>query len=130
MDTENGSMHIVMVPWLAFGHILPFTELAKRIARQGHRVTLLSTPRNTSRQIRVSEDLAALVRAGARRGEHRPLLRRPAPAPPPRLRRRVFRQAVGHPAVVKAGLGALRLRHALGACRACSWACSAPRRSA
>ncbi|CAD6339270.1 unnamed protein product [Miscanthus lutarioriparius] len=40
-------MHVLMLPWLAFGHILPFTELAKRIARQGHRVTLLSTPRNT-----------------------------------------------------------------------------------
>ncbi|TVU36392.1 hypothetical protein EJB05_18325, partial [Eragrostis curvula] len=38
-------MHVVMLPWLAFSHILPFTELAKRIARQGHRVTLLSTSR-------------------------------------------------------------------------------------
>jgi hypothetical protein len=28
MDTTSGSMHFVMVPWLAFGHILPFTELA------------------------------------------------------------------------------------------------------
>ncbi|CAL4960291.1 unnamed protein product [Urochloa decumbens] len=55
-------MHILMLPWLAFGHILPFTELAKRIARQGHRVTLLSTPRNTRRLIRIPPDLAGLVR--------------------------------------------------------------------
>ncbi|CAO2172183.1 unnamed protein product [Urochloa humidicola] len=55
-------MHILMLPWLAFGHILPFTELAKRIARQGHRVTLLSTPRNTRRLIRIPSDLAGLVR--------------------------------------------------------------------
>ncbi|TVU36394.1 hypothetical protein EJB05_18327, partial [Eragrostis curvula] len=62
MDTKSGSMHVVMVPWLAFGHILPFTELAKRIAQQGHRVTLLSTPRNTRRLIRIPPDLAGLVR--------------------------------------------------------------------
>ncbi|KAF8775225.1 hypothetical protein HU200_004626 [Digitaria exilis] len=55
-------MHVVMLPWLAFGHILPFTELAKRIARQGHRVTLLSTPRNTARLIRIPPDLAGLLR--------------------------------------------------------------------
>ncbi|KAL6840264.1 hypothetical protein ACP4OV_030074 [Aristida adscensionis] len=61
MDTNSGKMHVVMVPWLAFGHILPFTELAKRMARQGHRVTLLSTPRNTRRLIRIPPDLAGLV---------------------------------------------------------------------
>ncbi|CAL4960292.1 unnamed protein product [Urochloa decumbens] len=61
-DAGGASMHVVMLPWLAFGHILPFTELAKRIARQGHRVTLLSTPRNTRRLIRIPPDLAGLVR--------------------------------------------------------------------
>ncbi|RLN03955.1 hypothetical protein C2845_PM13G14350 [Panicum miliaceum] len=61
MDASGGSMHVLMLPWLAFGHILPFTELAKRIARQGHRVTLLSTPRNTRRLIRIPPDLADLV---------------------------------------------------------------------
>jgi len=58
----SGSMHVLMLPWLAFGHILPFTELAKRIARQGHRVTLLSTPRHTRRLVRIPPDLAGLVR--------------------------------------------------------------------
>ncbi|KAL6614113.1 hypothetical protein ACP70R_036383 [Stipagrostis hirtigluma subsp. patula] len=61
MDSSR-NMHVVMLPWLAFGHILPFTELAKRIARQGHRVTLLSTPRNTRRLIHIPPDLAGLVR--------------------------------------------------------------------
>jgi hypothetical protein len=55
-------MHVLMLPWLAFGHILPFTELAKRIARQGHSVTFLSTPRNTRRLIDVPPDLASLIR--------------------------------------------------------------------
>ncbi|KAL6840265.1 hypothetical protein ACP4OV_030075 [Aristida adscensionis] len=62
MDSGGGAMHVVMVPWLAFGHILPFTELARRIARQGHRVTLLSSPRNTRRLIRIPPDLAGLIR--------------------------------------------------------------------
>ncbi|KAJ1286360.1 hypothetical protein BS78_03G347300 [Paspalum vaginatum] len=61
-DANGGSMHVVMLPWLAFGHILPFTELAKHIARQGHRVTLFSTPRNTRRLIRIPPELAGLLR--------------------------------------------------------------------
>ncbi|CAD6219048.1 unnamed protein product [Miscanthus lutarioriparius] len=62
MDATSGSsMHFVMVPWLAVGHILPFTELARRIALQGHRATLLSTPRNTRRLIDIPPDLGGLV---------------------------------------------------------------------
>ncbi|CAN6217848.1 unnamed protein product [Urochloa humidicola] len=62
MDANSGSMHFVMVPWLAFGHILPFAELARRIALQGHRVTLLSAPRNTRRLIAIPPDLEAHFR--------------------------------------------------------------------
>ncbi|KAL5227224.1 hypothetical protein ABZP36_015489 [Zizania latifolia] len=62
MDASSGSMHVAMLPWLAFGHILPFAEFAKRVARQGHRVTLFSTPRNTSRLIDVPPALAGRIR--------------------------------------------------------------------
>lgn len=63
METKDGGkMHVVMLPWLAFGHVLPFTEFAKRVARQGHRVTLLSTPRNTRRLIDIPPGLASLIR--------------------------------------------------------------------
>ncbi|XP_006645072.1 putative UDP-rhamnose:rhamnosyltransferase 1 [Oryza brachyantha] len=62
MDASSDSMHVVMLPWLAFGHILPFAELAKRVARQGHRVTLFSTPRNTRRLIDVPPALAGRIR--------------------------------------------------------------------
>ncbi|EEC71855.1 hypothetical protein OsI_04549 [Oryza sativa Indica Group] len=61
-DGVGGSMHVVMLPWLAFGHILPFAEFAKRVARQGHRVTLFSTPRNTRRLIDVPPSLAGRIR--------------------------------------------------------------------
>uniref|UniRef100_A0A0E0JRF2 Glycosyltransferase n=1 Tax=Oryza punctata TaxID=4537 RepID=A0A0E0JRF2_ORYPU len=61
-DGGGGTMHVVMLPWLAFGHILPFAEFAKRVARQGHRVTLFSTPRNTRRLIDVPPALAGHIR--------------------------------------------------------------------
>uniref|UniRef100_A0ACD5ZPV5 Uncharacterized protein n=1 Tax=Avena sativa TaxID=4498 RepID=A0ACD5ZPV5_AVESA len=42
-------MHIVLFPWLAFGHMIPFLELAERLAARGHRVSFVSTPRNITR---------------------------------------------------------------------------------
>ncbi|XP_072966021.1 UDP-glycosyltransferase 91C1-like [Typha angustifolia] len=46
---DNVNLHIVVFPWLAFGHLLPFTELSKRLARYGHRVSFISTPKNIAR---------------------------------------------------------------------------------
>jgi hypothetical protein len=59
---SGGKMHVVMLPWLAFGHILPFAEFAKRVARQGHRVTFLSTPNNSRRLIDIPPNLADHIR--------------------------------------------------------------------
>ncbi|CAM0958978.1 unnamed protein product [Alopecurus aequalis] len=42
-------LHIVICPWLAFGHLLPCLELADRLACRGHRVSFVSTTRNISR---------------------------------------------------------------------------------
>ncbi|KAK9271088.1 hypothetical protein L1049_026677 [Liquidambar formosana] len=49
MAADNDKLHIVMFPWLAFGHLMPYLELAKLIARKGHRVSFVSTPRNIDR---------------------------------------------------------------------------------
>ncbi|KAF7829284.1 UDP-glycosyltransferase 91A1-like [Senna tora] len=49
MSRDNEKLHIVMFPWLAFGHIIPNLELAKLIAQKGHLVTFISTPRNIDR---------------------------------------------------------------------------------
>ncbi|XP_027079503.1 UDP-glycosyltransferase 91A1-like [Coffea arabica] len=46
---EDGKLHIVMFPWLAFGHMIPYLELSKLIAKRGHKVSFLSTPRNIDR---------------------------------------------------------------------------------
>ncbi|TVU39785.1 hypothetical protein EJB05_13225, partial [Eragrostis curvula] len=42
-------LHVVVFPWLAFGHLIPFLELSKQLARRGHAVTFVSTPRNVAR---------------------------------------------------------------------------------
>uniref|UniRef100_A0A0D9WWL7 Glycosyltransferase n=1 Tax=Leersia perrieri TaxID=77586 RepID=A0A0D9WWL7_9ORYZ len=59
-------LHVVVFPWLAFGHLIPFLELAKRLAARGHAaVTFLSTPRNLSRLAgagAVPPELSAFVR--------------------------------------------------------------------
>ncbi|KAK7346066.1 hypothetical protein VNO80_20579 [Phaseolus coccineus] len=54
-------LHIVMLPWLAFGHMIPNLELAKLIAEKGQRVSFVSTPRNIERLPKVSQNLATLI---------------------------------------------------------------------
>ncbi|CAO2150908.1 unnamed protein product [Urochloa humidicola] len=49
MDAAGSPLHIVLCPWLAFGHMLPYLELAERLASRGHRVSYVSTPRNLAR---------------------------------------------------------------------------------
>ncbi|GAB4825839.1 hypothetical protein Ancab_008712 [Ancistrocladus abbreviatus] len=46
---EAKKLHIVMLPWLAFGHMIPFLELSKNLAQSGHRVSFVCTPRNIRR---------------------------------------------------------------------------------
>ncbi|MFS8009972.1 putative soyasaponin III rhamnosyltransferase [Helianthus anomalus] len=47
-DSVDGckQLHVGMFPWLAFGHIIPFFELSKFIAQNGHKLLFLSTARN------------------------------------------------------------------------------------
>ncbi|KAL6010933.1 hypothetical protein ACLOJK_001376 [Asimina triloba] len=54
---EKEKLHIVLLPWFAFGHMIPYLDLAKRFARMGHRVSYLSTPRNIDRLPTVPPDL-------------------------------------------------------------------------
>ncbi|XP_038903431.1 UDP-glycosyltransferase 91A1-like [Benincasa hispida] len=50
MAPETGNnLKIVMFPWLAMGHLIPYLEFAKLIAKQGHHVFFVSTPRNIQR---------------------------------------------------------------------------------
>ncbi|EAZ39045.1 hypothetical protein OsJ_23474 [Oryza sativa Japonica Group] len=60
--SSSSPLHIVMFPWLAFGHMIPFLELAKRLARRGLAVTFVSTPRNAARLGAIPPALSAHLR--------------------------------------------------------------------
>uniref|UniRef100_A0A0E0RIR6 Uncharacterized protein n=1 Tax=Oryza rufipogon TaxID=4529 RepID=A0A0E0RIR6_ORYRU len=50
MDADGSPpLRVVIFPWLAFGHLLPYMELAERMASRGHHVSFVSTPRNIAR---------------------------------------------------------------------------------
>ncbi|KAL0441915.1 UNVERIFIED_CONTAM: putative UDP-rhamnose:rhamnosyltransferase 1 [Sesamum radiatum] len=59
-DSER-KLHVVMFPWLAFGHIIPFFELSKFIAQKGHKITFISTPRNIDRLPKLPPDLVSSI---------------------------------------------------------------------
>ncbi|XP_073127844.1 putative UDP-rhamnose:rhamnosyltransferase 1 [Henckelia pumila] len=49
--------HILMFPWLAFGHMIPFLELSKRLAAKGVLISYVSTPKNLERLPPIPSDL-------------------------------------------------------------------------
>ncbi|MCL7028015.1 hypothetical protein MKW94_014504 [Papaver nudicaule] len=48
-NQDQDQLHIVMVPWLAFGHLNPFLELSVSLANMGHHISFITTPRNIQR---------------------------------------------------------------------------------
>jgi hypothetical protein len=58
---EPKKLRIAMFPWLAFGHLIPFLELGKLIARKGHHISFISTPRNIERLPKIPPDLAPSI---------------------------------------------------------------------
>ncbi|PON84721.1 UDP-glucuronosyl/UDP-glucosyltransferase [Trema orientale] len=59
--TDAEKLHVAMFPWLAFGHIIPFLELAKKIAQKGHTVYFISTPRNIERLPKIPQSLSTSI---------------------------------------------------------------------
>ncbi|KAL0359635.1 UNVERIFIED_CONTAM: Beta-D-glucosyl crocetin beta-1,6-glucosyltransferase [Sesamum angustifolium] len=41
---KNQSIHVLMLPWLGYGHITPYLELAKKLTSRGFNIYLCSTP--------------------------------------------------------------------------------------
>uniref|UniRef100_M8CY83 Anthocyanidin 3-O-glucosyltransferase n=1 Tax=Aegilops tauschii TaxID=37682 RepID=M8CY83_AEGTA len=47
--STTGPLRLVICPWLAFDHLLPYLELAERLASRGHRVAFVPTSRHLAR---------------------------------------------------------------------------------
>ncbi|PKA66808.1 Putative UDP-rhamnose:rhamnosyltransferase 1 [Apostasia shenzhenica] len=59
MATER--LHILMIPWPAFGHLLPFLELSLSLAKMGHLISFVTSPRNIQRLPTVPQSLSRLI---------------------------------------------------------------------
>ncbi|KAL1549821.1 putative UDP-rhamnose:rhamnosyltransferase 1 [Salvia divinorum] len=60
MSEEKGP-HVVMVPWLAFGHMIPFLDLSVALAKFGIHVSFISTSRNISRLPKIPPNLSRFI---------------------------------------------------------------------
>ena len=58
---DSKKLHVAVFPWLAFGHMIPFLELGKKIAENGHFVSFISTPRNIKRLPKIRENLSSSI---------------------------------------------------------------------
>ncbi|XVF80112.1 hypothetical protein PTKIN_Ptkin15bG0044400 [Pterospermum kingtungense] len=54
-------LHIVMLPWSAFGHLIPFFQLSVDLAKAGVKISFISTPRNIQRLPKIPSNLANLI---------------------------------------------------------------------
>ncbi|KAG5515755.1 hypothetical protein RHGRI_036713 [Rhododendron griersonianum] len=63
MENQEGGgvLHVVMFPWLAMGHLIPFHHLSTLLASKGHKISFLSTPRNLSRLPKTPPSLSSLI---------------------------------------------------------------------
>nr|KJB54416.1 hypothetical protein B456_009G033300 [Gossypium raimondii] len=48
-SSSRKQLHIAMFPWLAYGHIAPYLQVAKFLAQKNHHLYYVSTPKNISR---------------------------------------------------------------------------------
>ncbi|KAL5792346.1 hypothetical protein ACOSP7_000940 [Xanthoceras sorbifolium] len=54
-------LHVVMLPWSAFGHMMPFFQLSVALAKYGVKVSFVSTTRNIQRLPKPPPNLATLI---------------------------------------------------------------------
>ena len=57
----RGRLHVVTLPWSAFGHMFPFFQLSLALAKAGVHVPFVSTRRNIQRLPKVPPNLASLI---------------------------------------------------------------------
>ncbi|GMH00492.1 hypothetical protein Nepgr_002331 [Nepenthes gracilis] len=55
-------LHAVILPWFAFGHMIPCLQLSIALAKAGVHVSYVAAPRNIQRLPRIPPSIASLVR--------------------------------------------------------------------
>lgn len=58
MERESSKIHVVLLPLPAFGHMMPFYQLAIALADSGLHVSYISTPKNTHRLPKPPQNLS------------------------------------------------------------------------
>ncbi|GAV66853.1 hypothetical protein CFOL_v3_10363 [Cephalotus follicularis] len=63
MENTSGTkhQHMVLFPWLAMGHVIPFFNLSKLLAKKGHTIYFISTPRNLLRLPKLTPNISSLI---------------------------------------------------------------------
>lgn len=62
MERETSKIHVVLLPYPAFGHLMPFYQLAIALAKAGVYVSYISTPKNTQRLPKLtSKPLSSMI---------------------------------------------------------------------
>ncbi|XP_047959339.1 putative UDP-rhamnose:rhamnosyltransferase 1 [Salvia hispanica] len=59
---EENEIHVVMLPWLAFGHMIPFLDLSIALAKFNIRISFISTPQNIDRLPKIPQNLSHLIK--------------------------------------------------------------------
>ena len=54
-------LHVVMVPWSAFSHIMPFFQLSIALAKAGAKISFISTPKSIQRLPKIPPNLIPLI---------------------------------------------------------------------
>ncbi|KAL2893084.1 UDP-glycosyltransferase 91C1 [Bienertia sinuspersici] len=58
---ECSALKVVMIPWLAMGHLIPFLELSKCLAEKGINVIFITTPKNIKRLPKLPANLSSYI---------------------------------------------------------------------